>query len=147
MTRFYPTDEAVTHIGHGVVERTLPKPDWTHAAHFAACLWLLRDRPRAAVLADMPGLIAAYNEATDTPNTDTGGYHHTITVASIGAASAFLGRYRVNHPLHEVVDDLMASPLGAPGWLLDYWSKGRLFSIEARRGWVAPDIQAFPHGV
>ena len=147
MTRFYATDAAVARIAHGVIARTLPKPEWTHAAHFAAALWLLRDRPLAAVVADMPGLIRAYNEATDTPNTDTGGYHHTITLASIGAAGDFLGRYAPAHPLHGIVDDLMASPLGRPGWLMDYWSKARLFSVEARRGWAGPDLQAFPHAV
>lgn len=147
MTRFYDTDAAVARIAHGVIARTLPKPEWTHAAHFAAALWLLRDRPLAAVVADMPDLIRAYNEATDTPNTDTGGYHHTITLASIGAAVDFLGRYAPAHPLHGIVDDLMASPLGSPGWLMDYWSKGRLFSVEARRGWVAPDLQDLPYAV
>ena len=147
MTRIYPGDAAVVRIAHGVVDRTLPKAEWTHAAHFAACLWLLRDRSLAAVVADMPGLIRAYNEATDTPNTDTGGYHHTITLASIGAAHALLRRYLTDHPLHEVVDDLMISPLGRPDWLLDYGSRGRLFSVAARRGWVEPDLKAFPHPV
>ncbi|WP_340644051.1 hypothetical protein [Phenylobacterium sp.] len=147
MTRFYDGDDAVARIAHGVIDKTLPKPEWTHAAHFAAALWLLRARPLVAVAAAMPGLIRAYNEATDTPNTDTGGYHHTITLASLGAAADFLGQYGHDHSLHLVVDDLMASPLGNPSWLLEYWSKGRLFSAAARRNWVEPDLQPFPHGV
>lgn len=147
MTRFYAGDDAVARIAHGVRDRTLPKAEWTHAAHFVAALWLLRDRPLVAVAADMPDLIRAYNEATDTPNTDTGGYHHTITLASLGAASEFLGRYPADRPLHLIVDDLMASPLGSPDWLMEYWSKPHLFSVEARRGWAAPDLQPFPHGV
>ena len=147
MTRFYASDDAVARIAHGVIARTLPKPEWTHAAHFAAVLWLLRTRPVAVVVAEMPGLIRAYNVATETPNTDTGGYHHTITLASVRAAADFLGRYRADHDLHAIVDDLMASPLGSPGWLLDYWSKARLFSVEARRSWAEPDLQPFPHGV
>ncbi|MBR7620658.1 hypothetical protein JKL49_14795 [Phenylobacterium sp. 20VBR1] len=147
MTSIYATDVEVARIAHGVRDRTLPKPEWTHAAHFAAALWLLRDRPLVAVVAGMPDLIRAYNEATDTPNTDAGGYHHTITLASLGAAHEFLGRYPRDHPLHGIVDDLMTSPLGSPGWLLDYWSKGRLFSVEARRDWAEPDLQHFPHAV
>ena len=59
MTCFYATDAEVAHIAHGVRDKTLPKPEWTHAAHFAAALWLLRDRPLADVAADMPGLIRA----------------------------------------------------------------------------------------
>ncbi|CAN5788989.1 hypothetical protein BH11PSE1_BH11PSE1_14990 [soil metagenome] len=147
MTRFYAGDDAVALVAHGMMGRTLPKAEWTHAAHFATALWLLRDRPLAAAVADMPGLIRAYNASVGGENTDTAGYHHTITLASLGAASEFLGRYPVDHPLHVIVDDLMVSPLGSPGWLLDYWTKSHLFSVEARRGWVEPDLQPFPHGV
>ncbi|MFZ3005691.1 MAG: hypothetical protein WA047_05910 [Phenylobacterium sp.] len=147
MTRFYAGDAAVALIAHGMIDKTLPKAQWTHAAHFATALWLLRDRPLATVAADMPGLIRAYNVAAGGENTDTAGYHHTITLASLGAAAELLGRYGADHPLHAIVDDLMASPLGRPGWLLDYWSKGRLFSVEARRGWVEPDLRAFPYAV
>ena len=147
MTHFYLSEEAVAAVARGMIERSLPKAEWSHAAHFAACLWLLRDRPVARVVADMPGLICAYNEATGGGNTDTAGYHHTITLASIGAAAEFLGRYPEQRPLHAIVDELMASPLGNPGWLMDYWPRPRLFSVSARRGWVEPDIRAFPHGI
>lgn len=44
MTSF-ATDAAIEHIALGVIDRTLPKTDWTHAAHFAAAVWLLRYRP------------------------------------------------------------------------------------------------------
>ena len=147
MTRFFPDDDAVARIARGMMGRTLPKADWTHAAHFAAALCLLRDRPLAAVAADMPGLIRAYNASVGGENTDTAGYHHTITLASLGAAHEFLGRYPTDHALHQIVDDLMASPLGRPDWLLDYWSKARLISAEARRSWREPDLKVFPHEV
>jgi hypothetical protein len=49
-----------------------------------------------------------------------------------------------DRPLHEVVDRLMETELGGSGWLLTYWSKDRLFSVEARRGWVSPDLQPLP---
>ena len=147
MTRLYPGDDAVTRIAHGMMARTLPKAEWTHAAHFAAALWLLRDRPLAAAVADMPDMIRAYNAAVGGENTDTAGYHHTITLASLGAAAEVLGRYGAEHPLHLIVDDLMASPLGRPDWLMDYWSKARLFSVEARRGWLEPDLQTLPYAV
>jgi len=39
----------------------------------------------------------------------------------------------------------MAGPLGRPDWPLAYWSKSVLFSAEARRGWVEPDLAAFPY--
>ncbi len=79
---FFSSDADIERIGRGIIDRSLPKAEWTHAAHFAAAFWLLRSPERDA-LREMPGFIRAYNEATGTPNTDTGGYHETITLASL----------------------------------------------------------------
>ena len=38
------------------------------------------------------------------------------------------------------VRELLASPLVARDALLACYSKGRLFSVEARREWVEPDL-------
>ena len=146
MTRYFPDDAAVAREGFGLIDRSLPKPEWTHAGHFAAALWLLRHEPEAVVRRRMPPMIRAYNEATGVPNTDDGGYHETITLASIAAARAFLDGRSASAPLHLVVDELMASRLGKPDWLLAYWSKARLFSVEARLAWVAPDLFALRPG-
>jgi hypothetical protein len=102
-------------------------------------------RPELNLAERMPGFIRAYNQATNTPNTDTGGYHETITQASLRGARAVLNAHRPTMPLHEVLDDLMATRLGARDWMLAYWSRERLFSVEARRGWLEPDIQPMPY--
>lgn len=143
MTKHYPDDDAVARVGLGFSDRSLPKAEWTHAGHFAAALWLLRHRPDLDLRAAMPDMIRAYNLATGGENTDTAGYHETITQASIHGAQAVLAAWG-DRPLHEVLDGLMATELGRPDWLLSYWSRERLFSVEARRGWVAPDLQPLP---
>lgn len=144
MTKYFASEAAVERIGAGLLDRSLPKSEWTHAAHFAAALWLLRRHGAAETARRMPGLIRAYNEAVGGVNTDTEGYHETITLASIGEAARFLAGRPADEPLHEVADHLMASPLGDRDWPLAYWSKGRLFSVEARRGWLAPDLAPLP---
>ena len=143
MTQHFASDDAVDRIGRGVLDRSLPKPEWTHAAHFAAALWLLRRETETPVEARMPPLIRAYNEATGVANTDSEGYHETITLASVTAARAVLAAHPPDRPLHEVLDALMAGPLGRSDWPLAYWSKTRLFSVAARRGWVEPDLKPF----
>ena len=117
---------------------------WTHEGHFAAALWLLRNRPDLTTPREIRGLIMSYNEATDTPNTDTGGYHHTITLASLRAAAACLRDHGSEASLHSVLGSLMASPLGHADWLLSYWHPDTLFSVSARRAWVEPDLAALP---
>lgn len=138
----FTCDEEIERIGRGLRDRTLPKPEWTHAAHFAAAFWLLRDRGAAAVT-EMPPLIRAYNRATGVPNTDTSGYHETITVASLRAARTWLAA-RAHVPLHTALNELLASEFGRSGWLLAYWSTEVLFSVSARRNWVEPDRKPLP---
>jgi hypothetical protein len=104
---------------------------------------MIAQRPDIDAAREMGGLIRAYNEATGTANTDTSGYHETITQASLRAARNFLSR-RPAEALFETCNALMASDLGRSDWLLEYWSRERLFSVEARRVWVEPDIRALP---
>jgi hypothetical protein len=139
----FTSDDEVTAIGRGLVERSLPKSSWTHAAHFAATLWLMESRPVEEVATMLPGLIRAYNETTGTINSDTSGYHETITQVSLRAARAFRA-VRAGTPLFAVVNELMASRLGRSDWVLTYWSRERLFSVEARRAWVEPDLDPLP---
>ena len=136
------TDDDIARIGEGVIARTLPKAEWTHAAHFACALWLLT-RPHLDAFREMPGLIRAYNEATGGENTDTAGYHETITQASLRAARDHLTA-RPGDGLATVLAELLEGPFGRSDWLLTYWSKQELFSVEARRTWRDPDLQPLP---
>jgi len=139
----FGSDDEIAAIGCGFLDLTLPKSAWTHAAHFAATIWLLSCRKDLDAARDMPRLIRAYNEATGTANSDTEGYHETITQASIRAARDFLRRNPGDGLCH-ACNALLTSPLGDPGWLLAYWSRPCLFSVAARRTWVDPDIRALP---
>ena len=143
MGRQFSNDAEIARAGRKFLDRSLPKAEWTHAAHFAVTLWLMRHHPALDLKAEMPGLIRAFNEATGTPNTNTGGYHETITMASLAAA-----RHRLEaasgRALHEILEALLASPLGDSKWLLEHWSRERLFSVEARRTWLPPDLKPLP---
>jgi hypothetical protein len=49
------SDAEIERIGRGLLDCSLPKIEWTHAAHFAAAFWLLR-RSEAPATRDMPGI-------------------------------------------------------------------------------------------
>jgi len=138
----YSSDAEVLDLARCFLDLSLPKSGWTHAAHFAVACALLRDERRDA-LAEMPALIRRYNEATATPNTDSGGYHETITLASLRLAKAWLETH-ADWPLHEAINALLASEYGRSDWVLRYWSRDRLFSVAARRGWLGPDLHLLP---
>jgi hypothetical protein len=143
-TQTFESEEDIRRIARGFLDLSLPKREWTHGAHFATALWLMRHRPEVDLALLMPGWIRAYNEATGGINSDAEGYHETITQASLRAGHAILASYPDAAPLHEIVNALMASPLGGSDWLFAYWSKARLMSVEARRNWVDPDLETFP---
>ena len=138
MSSFIPftSETEILAIGYGLVERTLPTSNGTHDAHFAAALWLIETGEGST----LPAVICAYNESVGVANTDSSGYHETITQASMRAALAFRTT-RKDLPLYRVCNELMASPLGRSDWLLVYWSRDVLFSTEARKRWVEPDLR------
>jgi hypothetical protein len=144
MREIYASEAEICRIAEGFLACTLPRVEWTHAAHFAAALWLMRYRPDLNLSRDMPRMISAYNESVGPVNDDGGGYHETITQASLRALRGVLNANPADMPIHQIVNALMASNLGNPNWLLEYWSRDLLMSVEARRHWREPDLKALP---
>ena len=138
------SEAAIVDLATRALDETLPKSEWNHAAHFALALWCLRHRPQLAEPEPMRSIITRLNEAHGTPNTDSEGYHHTITCASLRAAGAVHDNVPAEVPLNMVLSDLLAGPFGRSGWILEFWTEGRLFSVEGRRDWIEPDRAPLP---
>ena len=71
--RLFQEDAAIVAIGEGLLARTLPREEWTHEAHLAACTWIVRDRPDIAPEDDMATIISIYNVAVGGVNDDSKG--------------------------------------------------------------------------
>ncbi|CAM5453120.1 hypothetical protein ACFSUK_23535 [Sphingobium scionense] len=138
------TDDEIDALGCDFLACTLPKARWTHGAHFATALWLMLRRPDVDAESDMPGMIRRYNESVGGVNSDTSGYHATITQASLHMARQLLAGQSDDVTPATAYTALMASPLGDKDWLFTYWSRETLMTPLARRIWVAPDIRALP---
>ena len=142
--RLFATDDAIIRIGEGLVARTLPRPDWTHEAHLAATLYLLARRPDIDLDKELPGIIRRYNESVGGLNDDTQGYHETITRIYLQGVRLFLSDADRAAQLHELVNTLLRSPIGRRDWPLRFYSAERLFSVEARRDFVDPNLAPLP---
>jgi hypothetical protein len=138
------TDAEMEELADAFIACTLPKDRWTHDAHFATALWLILRRPDLNPERDMPGLIRRYNESVGGVNSDTSGYHETITQASLHMARRLLAGLPADVAPSAALATLMAGPLGAKDWLFAYWSRDRLMGSEARLGWVDPDLLPLP---
>jgi len=142
--RLFASDAAVEHVGEGLLARSLPREEWTHEAHLAATTYLLLRHPEIDLDAELPEIIRRYNESVGGVNSDTEGYHDTITRVYLHGIRLFLSEADPGDPLHELVNDLLLSPMGRRDWPLRFYSRDRLLSVVARREFVMPDVAALP---
>ena len=142
--RHFLSDDAVAHVGEGLLALTLPREEWTHEAHLAATTYLVLKHPEIDLEVELPGIIRSYNESVGGVNSDTEGYHDTITRAYLRGIRLFLEEADIARPIHELVNELLMSPMGRRDWPLRFYSAERLFSVEARRKFIPPDIAALP---
>ena len=124
----------------------LPRAEWTHHAHLLIAIWYLVHQPYDEALATVRRRIRAHNEAVGTPNTDTEGYHETLTqlhMRGVAATIAAMG----DAPLERRREAVVRSPMGEKAWPLRFYSHELLFSAAARRAWVEPDLAPAPPAV
>jgi phosphoribosylanthranilate isomerase len=142
VARSIPTNQT-TRLVAAFLDRTLPKALWTHEAHLRVGLWHVRRFGPRDALDRLRTSIRAYNVSVGGENSDTAGYHETITRFYVIRISDFL-----SHAKQSATDDVLADELlqrehdrELP---LRFWSRARLFSRDARREWVAPDLAPLP---
>lgn len=131
-------------LAQRLLDHSLPKAEWTHAAHLTATLRLVRTRD-AGLERDLPTIIRTYNVAVGGVNNDQSGYHETITQAYLAAIRAFAAALPPGLDDAEAARRLLTTPLGDKDWPLTHWSRERLFTPEARLGWVEPDLRPLDH--
>jgi hypothetical protein len=142
--RLFPSDAEIEHIAEGFLERSLPRVEWTHEAHLATTAYLLLRRADIDVDKDLPTLIRRYNESVGGVNSDSEGYHETITRVFLHGVRLSLEEADSEAPLQARVNDLILSLVGRRDWPLRFYSPERLFSVEARRHFIDPDLSALP---
>ena len=140
--RLFAGDSDIRALGEGLLACTLPREAWTHEAHLGATTWLIRCRPDIVAERDLPAIIRAFNESVGGVNDYMQGYHETITQLYIAGIRAHLAERPADDYLCAIVNALLTSARGRRDWPLHFYSRDRLFSVAARRGFVPPDIRA-----
>ena len=141
--RLFARDSDIRALGEGLLACALPREAWTHVAHLAACLWLLSERPDIDVDAEIAAIIRRFNESVGGVNDDMQGYHDSITRAYVAGVRLFLSQ-TAETGLANRVNALLLSDIGRRDWPLRFYSRERLFSVPARRGFVEPDLAPLP---
>jgi hypothetical protein len=142
--RLFSADAEIEHLGEGLLACALDRAEWTHEAHLAATTYFLLRRPDVSLDAELPNIIRRFNESVGGVNSDTEGYHETITRSFLHGVRLFLEETDESENLHEIVNGLLLSPMGRRDWPLRFYSRERLFSVEARLRHVDPDMKPMP---
>jgi hypothetical protein len=121
------------------IDCTLPKAQWTHQAHLRAGLWHALRYSDAQALDLLRDRIRRYNASVGGVNSDTAGYHETITRFYVQIIRMFVNSIDARRPIDELALELIAR-FGDKELPLRYYTRDRLFSTAARLDWVAPDL-------
>jgi hypothetical protein len=139
-SQLLPQDQAtIDALVYAFEEGSLPKAQWTHAAHLVVGSHYLHALGFVGALTAMRQRVRAYNEAVGTLNTASSGYHETLTrmwllvlahlqesnpgIAELDLARRAVQRFGHQSALHR-----------------------RLYHVDvvkntvARRDWVEPDL-------
>lgn len=133
------TTEGITLLIEGFENCTWPCDQWTHQAHLVMGVWYVSRHSVEAAGDIIREAIKRYNVSCGGANTATGGYHETITQFYIGYIQHYL-EAAGNQSLTDLVNDFCLHH-GDKNLPLRYYSKDRLMSVEARFGWLEPDLQ------
>ena len=136
----YRSDEEVRALVRAFEDRTLPKSEWTHAAHLTVGMHYCLENPPGLARNLMRDGIHWLNEAHGTPNTEDSGYHETLTCFWIDVIRRFLAGRDRGEGLSALANSLVAE-FGDPKLPFSYYSRQLLFSPEARFSLVAPDLR------
>lgn len=137
MARRLRATQPVTHddIFERFVNGRLSKSEWTHEAHLITCWVTLQDRTPPETVDFLRAAITAHNCGVGTVNSDTSGYHETLTAYYVAAVAA------ANAATPEQLNDVASCSRVGP---LEHWTRERLYSTEARLGWLDPDRKPLP---
>lgn len=122
-------------------DESLPKEQWTHEAHLATGLFYVYTYGKEEALEKIRNNIKKYNIAKGGENTDTGGYHETITVFWIWAIDIFMQKASSSLSVQELLKQLLQSEYAATNFPFQFYSKEYLLSTAARKNFAEPDLK------
>jgi hypothetical protein len=129
------TDPEIESFVRAFEDGSLPSSEWTHTRHLVMALWYVRRHRHDEAAKLIREGIQRYNQAKG----NLTGYHETITRAWITVIEGFLSTRDRDLPSAVLAAELLRE-CSDKDYLLRFYSKERLLSDEARRGWVDPDL-------
>jgi hypothetical protein len=124
---------------------TLPKERWTHGAHLLTGACYVHAMGQAAAIGHMRICVKRYNESVGGKNTETSGYHETITIAWIKLLDGLLREVSfLRMPERAEFAKLALDRFAGDREIFRrYYDFDLVASVEARRDWIPPTLASF----
>jgi hypothetical protein len=124
---------------------TLPKERWTHGAHLLTGACYVHAMGQAAAIGHMRICVKRYNESVGGKNTETSGYHETITIAWIKLLDGLLREISfLRMPERAEFAKLALDRFASDREIFRrYYDFDLVASVEARRDWIPPTLASF----
>ncbi len=123
----------------------MPKARWTHGAHLLTGACYVHALGQAAAIDRMRICVKRYNESVGGKNTETSGYHETITIAWVKLLDSLLREVsRDGTPERAEFARLAVERfVGDREIFRRYYDFDVAASVEARRSWIQPTLGSF----
>ena len=141
MSHGYWTSDEIRDLVERFENCTWPCQDWTHEAHLVMGIWFASQYPEDQLTDLIRQRIKRYNISCGGQNTETAGYHETITRFYVWYIRRFLDQSDPALSIEDRANEFCRSHADKE-LPLRYYSKARLMSSEARISWVEPDLNA-----
>ena len=131
--------ENATRLVEQFEKGVLPKEQWTHTAHFIMAAWYCIGMPLPLAVEKIREGIKRYNVSVGGANTDSSGYHETVTLFYTTTIAHYLVTAGVSALTDETLSVFLQQPFLEKDHIHQFYSKELLKSVKARRSWVEPD--------
>ena len=134
------TKQEISKLVKQFTDKSLPKSEWTHQAHIVVAFWHNWQLDFENAFEQVKAKIIAYNEAVGTENTDTAGYHESLTRFWMILTNNYIIDNK-HQTLALACTTFLKQKQALKTIPLEYYSQEKLFSIQARKEWVNGDRQ------
>ena len=136
-------DSELSRLARSFLDLSLDPGSFSHEAHLRVGLWYVLQFSPTEALERLRKNIRAFNTAAGGVNSDTEGYHETLTRLYLILIADVVDQRGRGFP-DDVLADRVVAALSDREIPAIYYSKERLFSVAARRAWLEPDLRRLP---
>lgn len=135
------TTKEINELVYNFSNRKLSAKNWTHNAHILVAIWHNYHYDFNTALDLMRSKIIKYNRSIGTVNSNSSGYHETLTVFWMLITRDFVEK-ESSYKLDELCYNFSQMNCSTAKYPLEYYTKDTLFSEKARKEWIDGDIKS-----